>query len=819
MQNHFSLLFLIAFTFILSGCTGSGTPSLAGPSTPNSANTSAPNSSPNDVVSVAAVENPAVTLAITPAKGSLGGGYSILLVGTGFTPGTTVKVGGSSCTSLQILSLSQISCKVPAHAIAETVEIVTKTASGIASTFPAAFTYATDAFSTLNLIAGALDPSGSANGAGSVARFSNPRGIVSDGTNLYVIDQANQVIRAIQISTGQVSILAGTLGVAGNMDAIGQVARFYNPQYIAIDPAKQNLYVTDGQHTIRQINLTTQQVTTIAGLYGTVGTADGMGAAARFKNPYGIVAASNTLLYIADGSNYTIRQIDLANSNNVTTLAGVAGTAGATEGNGVGGPAPLALFSTPAGITLVGTTLYVADYGNNRIRQVDLSVSPPVVSTLAGSVAGLMDGMGTLARFAGPNDVFASNGFVYVMDYRNAVVRKVNIQAGPTLGMVSSIAGSFPQALVGSSDGVGAMARFSGAQCLTVVGNAIYVSDGNQSIRKVDIPTATVSTFAGVTVPSGYRDGAGLQSLFITPKGGALYNGNLYVTDSGNYVIRAIDIASGAVSTIAGTPLVAGSADGVEFMGRFSSPYGITADPATGNLYVSELNHVIRQVNPSTGSVSTILGTPGTAGTADGIGTGAQFNQPYGLVFGNGSLYIADTANHAIRAVNLQTMAVTTLAGLAGSPAGVDGVGNVARFNNPRGIVIDPAGQNLYISDYGNQAIRKINIATGTVTTFAGVLGAAAYSDGVGNTARFYYPWTMTSDGSNLYVYDNTYCLVRKVNLATAGVTTLVGNPSAVACNDIDGTLDIARTAHPLGMLWSNQGMFLFGNNGVRVLK
>lgn len=785
-----------------------------------------------DVNTVAAQGNPAVTLAITPAKGSLAGGYSVLLIGTGFIPATTVKVGGNSCSALHILSASQISCTMPASTTEGAVDIVTTT-GGASTTFPAAFIYANDAFSSLSLIAGTLDPSGSANGVGNAARFNGAQGMTSDGTNLYVVDTANQVIRAIQISSGQVSILAGTIGVAGNMDAIGQMARFYNPQSIAWDYG-QNLYVTDGNQTIRQINLITQLVTTIAGTYGAVGSTDsptGPGTAARFSRPNGIVTDGSPStpagnLYVTDYNNQTVRQISLAPSANfaVTTIAGVVGTAGNTDGNGVFGATPsVALFRGPYNLAMSGTMLYVADWSNYRIRQIDLSplpAAPAVVSTLAGSTNGFMDGPGIAkAKFYCVNHLWVSSGFLYLTDYYNSVVRKVNIQAGANYGMVSSIAGSFPGIMNGSADGIGAMSRFTNPNGIAVVGGQAYVADGNQSIRQIDLATNTVTTFAGVAVPSGYLDGSGLQARFTVPKGGAVYNGNLYVTDSGTYTIRQINLANGNVSTLAGTPLIAGTTDGTEFNGRLANPYGITADPASGNLYVSELNHVIRKVDSVTGSISTILGTPGVAGTVDGTGQAAQFNQPFGIVYGNGFLYIADTFNHAIRMVNLQTMAVTTLAGLAGTAGTLDGVGSVARFYYPRGIALDQAMTNLYVADTSNHAIRQINIASGKVTTFAGVLGGASYSDGVGNIARFYNPWGMTGDGKNLYVYDNTWCLVRKVNLQTAAVTTMVGNPSAVACNDIDGTLDVARTAHPFGMHWSPQGMFLFGNHGVRLLK
>lgn len=169
--------------------------------------------------------------------------------------------------------------------------------------------------------------------------------------------------------------------------------------------------------------------------------------------------------------------------------------------------------------------------------------------------------------------------------------------------------------------------------------------------------------------------------------------------------------------------------------------------------------------------------------------------------------------------MNTSTFEVTTLAGLSGTSGALDGIGAAARFNFPRSIVLDSTMANLYVVDYNNHAIRKIDVATGTVSTFAGVLNSASYSDGVGNLARFYYPSAITTDGTNLYVHEMQYCILRKIHIASKSVTTMMGGPSPVTCNDIDGTFDVAKVARPTGIHWSAEGLFVIGSHGVRRMR
>ena len=211
--------------------------------------------------------------------------------------------------------------------------------------------------------------------------------------------------------------------------------------------------------------------------------------------------------------------------------------------------------------------------------------------------------------------------------------------------------------------------------------------------------------------------------------------GNVYVADTGNDTIRKITPA-GVVTTLAGTAGQAGSADGTGTAARFNEPDGVAVD-AAGNVYVADTNNdTIRKITPA-GVVTTLAGTAGQAGSADGTGAAAQFNAPEGVaVDGAGNVYVADTGNDTIRKITPAGV-VTTLAGTAGQVGSADGTGSAARFNDPDGVAVDGAG-NVYVADTINDTIREITPA-GVVTTLAGSPGQYGSADGTGAAAQFDY--------------------------------------------------------------------------------
>ena len=563
-------------------------------------------------------------------------------------------------------------------------------------------------------IAGKAEVSGSADGTGTAARFNQPEGIAVNAVgNLYVSDRGNFTIRKIT-PAGAVSTLAGSAGASGSADGLGTAARFNYAIGVATD-AFGNVYVADTiNRTIRKIT-PDGAVSTVAGTPAPFppGSADGIGASARFSSPVGIAADAAANLYVADMA-ATIRKV--TPTGVVTTVAGVSGQQGSTDGVGAA-----AQFFVPNGIGVdAAGNLYVADTGNNTIRKI---TPAGAVTTLAGAPdpvsPGSVDGAGPAARFHAPSGITAdASGDLYVADFGNSAIRKIS-----PAGIVTTLAGA--AAVRGSVDGTGATAQFNAPDGIAAdtAGN-LYVADRiNSTIRKIT-PAGVVTTFAGTATDDctliGPADGAGAAARFACPQAIAVdAAGNVYVADTGSGTVRKITPA-GIVTTLAGTANVGGSADGTGTAARFSGPTGITADSA-GNVYVADTNNAtIRKITPA-GVVTTLAGAAGFSSSDDGVGTAARFFNPRGIaVDAAGNLFVADSTNHTIRKITPGGV-VTTLAGLRETSGDADGSGSAARFNLPAGIAVDSAG-NLYVADSGNYTIRKVTPA-GVVTTIAGVAG------------------------------------------------------------------------------------------------
>lgn len=309
-----------------------------------------------------------------------------------------------------------------------------------------------------------------------------------------------------------------------------------------------------------------RNVTTLAGLNGQLGNTDGVGSQARFQRPEHVVADGQGNLFVTDGVANTIRQISIA-TGAVTTIAGNPGVAGSADGVG-----PSATFNRPMGITTDGNGhLFVVDLGNTVIRRVD--VASKTVTTFAGTAGAVdhVDGVGAAARFMGLYGITTDGKFLYASD--NDVIRKIDLASAA----VTTLA---------PIDGRGNAVHFTAPGALATDGVSLYVGDGS-AIVYVALPSMRSFPVAGDPTQAGAGDGPGGHLTTVTALSLDQSTGDLFIADASNSNIRVLDASSGVLKTVAGTAGVSGEKDGFGPDARFRLPLGVTVD-AQSVVYVTD---------------------------------------------------------------------------------------------------------------------------------------------------------------------------------------------------------------------------------------
>ncbi len=337
----------------------------------------------------------------------------------------------------------------------------------------------------------------------------------------------------------------------------------------------------------------------------------------------------------------------------------------------------------------------------------------------------------------------------------------------------------------------------------TPTSSATMTATATPTDTQTPVPTnaGVVSTLAG-TGSTGSANGPGITASFTYPTGIAVDgSGNIYVADEGDDLIRKITPGGGLVTTLAGQAGVAGAANGMGTTATFNSPWGVAVD-SSGNVYVAdEGNNMIREITPA-GQVSTLAGS-GYSGSANGTGTGSSFDAPTGVaVDSSGNVYVADEGNDLIRKITSGGV-VSTLAGQAGVAGATNGTGTAASFNNPFGIAVNPASEISFVGDTGNELTRETT-SGGVVSTLAGQAGAAGATNGTGTAASFNNPTGIALDSSgNVYVADEKNNLIREI---TSGgvVSTLAGQAGVTGTANGSGTM--ASFDNPYGVAVDGSG-------------
>lgn len=528
---------------------------------------------------------------------------------------------------------------------------------------------------------------------------------------------------------------------------------------------------------------------------------------AMLASPSGILLTPEGELLIADTENHRIRKVERAGT--IITIVG----SGVKGFGGDDGPPDKAQLWSPRGLAFdQNGNLLVVDTANHRIRRIERRENALIITTIAGTGSSGFGGDGGSAKNAqlsNPRGVAVdAAGNIYIADTGNHRIRKVDGS-----GNISTVAGDGTRGF-GGDGGAATAARLNSpvAVAISPSGDLLIVDAGNHRIRKVS--GGTITTIAGTGLPMFSGDGGpAAQASLNVPMHVVFDNaGNLYVADSGNNRVRKID-PSGVITTVAGSSARGFSGDGGSALqARLNMPVALALGD-DGTLFIADSgNNRVRAVDPQ-GVIRTVAG--------GGIGDGgdprqATLNLPYGVaVDKRGRLYIADTEHHRIRRLTLgaenpriETIAGTGLSGYNGDerPA------IEARLNSPRGLAVDAEG-NLYIADTFNHRVRKIT-PDGVITTVAGT-GRAGFSGdgGLATRAELRLPLAVAVDAEGrLYIADAGNNRVRRVEL-DGTITTIVGTGKRGFGGD-DGPAIAAALDTPAALAFDKDGRLLIADAG-----
>ena len=633
------------------------------------------------------------------------------------------------------------------------------------------------------------------------AWLESPGAVATDAIgNLYIVDRGHHRIRKVDAFTGRIRTVAGT-GEAGYGGDGGPAteAMLSFPDDVAVDAAG-NVYVVDGNHRIRKVDAAMGTISTIAGTgergYGGDG---GPAAEAMLSLPRGLAADGPGNLYIADTFNDRIRKVD-AFTGIISTIAG-----GEWGYSGDGGPATEAMLKSPAGVAVDGAgNLYIADYLNARVRKVDAATG--VIATIAGTGRRGNSGDGgpaTEAQLVPRNVAVDGAGNLYITSGNR--IRKVD-----PAGSISTIPHEVnPSSLRGLA--------------VNRKGDVYFTQSFTNLVRKFDPAAGTTLTVAG----GGYVDHflAHLGKL-SNPLSVAVDSfGNVYVADTQNQRIRRVSGFGGGIGTIAGTGERGYGGDGGPATGAMlASPISVAVDSA-GNLYIADgWNRRIRKVDAAARTISTIAGTGDRGYGGDGgPATQARLSPSGVTVDGAGNIYIADGANNRIRKVDAATGTISTIAGTGEwGYSGDGGQATRARLAFPNDVAVGATGD-VYVSDNSNNRIRKIEAVTGTICTIAGT-GEQGYGGdgGPATEAGLYSPGGVAVDGSgNVYIADSANHRIRKIDEATATISTIAGIGEGGYSGD-GGLATGARLSFPGGVATGSDCRVFIAdseNHRIRVLK
>ncbi|WP_348641342.1 chitobiase/beta-hexosaminidase C-terminal domain-containing protein [Granulicella aggregans] len=703
-------------------------------------------------------------------------------------------------------------------------------------------------------------------GPATLAQLNYPTSLVKDAIgNVYFSDSENHMVRRIAAGTGILSDVVGN-GFSGNTGdgGPGTSAELGSPNALLLDNG--SLYISDNVYpVIRKLDLSSGVITTYAGGSTSLPGDGGPATAANIGNVFGLAVDSSHNLYLG-GSFNTVRQINAA-TGIISTIVGT----GQYGYSGDGGPASGAAFRYMGGVAFDASgNLYIADTGNDLIRKVAATagvITPSsVISTFAGttptnSIAnGGYSGDGgpaTSATLNEPRTVASdSSGNLFIVDGYNHVIREVTASSG----IITTVVGNGVICGPPGDGGAATSASLCYPQGLAVDGAGdIYVTDLLNRIREVVTASAPPTVQAATptfSLASGSYTSAQSVAISDSTPGTSIYvtfDGSTPTTDlagyslplnvSGTVTLKAIAIGPGhlvsspatatytfsgsspVITTVAGTGTSGFSGAGGPASGvTFAEPRGLAINKS-GDLYVSDLlNNVIWKIAASAGTAELYAGTGQRTYTGDGgPAASAALNYPAELALdSSGNLYVADSANNVVRKIDAATGIISTYAGTGTGYYGASGDGGPATsasLSGPAGLAFDPAG-NLYIADTGNNRVRVVTMATGVINTIAGN-GNYLYSgdSGPATSAGVPNPDSVAVDkAGNLYIGSSYGARIRKVTAAT-GVIDAIAGFEDLAGQTGDGASATSAEVASRGLLLDSAGNLYISNSPGEIRK
>ncbi len=652
------------------------------------------------------------------------------------------------------------------------------------------------------------------------ANLYTPYGVAVDASGNFYIASYNQH-RIFKVSSaGTLTVIAGSgaQGYAGDGVVGGAAnANLFHPVAVTVD-ASGNVYIADQYNCVVRKVDTTNTISTVAGIAGscTYGGDGGKGTSANLYYPSGVAVDGSGNLYIGDNNNCRVRKVILS-TDIISTFAGN-GTCGYS---GDGGSATSAELYTPQGVAVdTAGDVFVADTSNYVIRQITKATGK--ISTVAGNHTAGFSGDGGLATSAEFNQVFqlAVNGAgttVTFADFYNQRIRQFTVG-----GNINTVAGTGTAGFSGDGAAATSAELYYPEGVAVTSAGTVYVGDSNNyRIRQFTV-AGNIGTVAGdgsATVETLLNNAPPLGVVLQYPYGIATDSSkNVFVAESHNYMVRELVHSSNLVDFFAGNGTYGDTGDGgPATSAELSYDYGVAKD-SSGNVYIVDTyNHIIRVVN-SAGIITTFAGTPQRAGfNGDGgPATSALLYYPNGVaVDSKGSVYIADYDNHVIRKVTSGT--ISTIAGIGGRNgySGDGGPATGAMLYSPAAVAVDSQG-NVYIADYNNCRIREVSAVTGIISTVAGNGGCTFSGDGIAVENSIGYPQGIAVDANGNFFIGDYFQRVRWVNPA-GFMTTIAGNGNGGYTGD--GVLATTSELYePTGIALDSSGNILISDyNNLRV--